>query len=760
MTIPTSSNFPESLDNEQNLFLVHDSLRVRLLDDYTPGDTSVLIEGDLEVINKFPPTGLITLTEQCSEIDKRALTFYYGSRTSASFDDLELLPEFSDVDNTKPKRITNITMNVVDRHHNHLKNALINSETFLGSKYTNDKGTITGRIKFLEGLVIKPKAWFSVNSDIGLAPLTVKFTNGSLRLGGGRVKQTWSFGDGSTAVEIITENKAEYLENNTISKTFVLPGYYDVTLTVENDYGTSELKFEKFISVKNECPELAVINIKHRSSQNYTEGNLPDVFPKIRTVANSFIDLEVPEGKNPETPGYTFAGEMISGDVKADPIVEYTWKIRDDLPHANSNKTRASFELGGYYDIDLRVDTLYGSYRITRYNDSIDVVEKTNLWLFNFQPNSKNSDGSGVVEAYEFGLNSETFKKLGNQTLNVTRSNSFLSNSPLSYGRVNSEGQDVDNDPYYVGTYSRAKKEFERNVEFVKIGSIDSGDRGNSLMFWASGGSVIDDKNVVMKKYNAFNDTYESLTSISNRPWNWCSFSSAEKAYFLFGNDSNIVQGQNSAYGQRLDYDLLTQTSASPVSLESSNFENGAIELLEHPSYFNEDGVATNGYFATYRTAWKNQSGYILRNSSVNEFFRLNDFYRTNGSLSSPFNSLTKLPDVIGSIKTEGELVTLSNGIFLFNNSGEICAWNDTTLTWEVGRTNATSLSFRSMQDTSTSGFDDKSKTLLAASDGDRAAYLSYDYSNKAFIKFNATDLTFSTTKFRPSGAQFKMGVY
>ena len=64
------------------------------------------------------------------------------------------------------------------------------------------------------------------------------------------------------------------------------------------------------------------------------------------------------------------------------------------------------------------------------------------------------------------------------------------------------------------------------------------------------------------------------------------------------------------------------------------------------------------------------------------------------------------------------------------------------------------------MQDTSTSGFDDKSKTMLAASDGDRAAYLSYDYSNKAFIKFNATDLTFSTTKFRPSGAQFKMGVY
>jgi hypothetical protein len=96
----------------------------------------------------------------------------------------------------------------------------------------------------------------------------------------------------------------------------------------------------------------------------------------------------------------------------------------------------------------------------------------------------------------------------------------------------------------------------------------------------------------------------------------------------------------------------------------------------------------------------------------------------------------------------------------MFNNSGEICAWNDTSLTWEVGRVSSSSLSFRSVQDTSSSNFDDRSNTLLAASDGDRAVYLSYDYSDKAFVKFNGTDLTFSAPRVRPFKKQFKMGIY
>lgn len=762
MTIPTVSNFPKSFDNDQNLFLVHDSLRMRLLTDYNPGDLSILVEGDEKIMLKFPPTGIITLTEQCSEIDYRALSFYYGSRTSTSFDDLELLPEFKNFDCVKPKKITNVTMNVIDKHHNHLKDTLISIEENLGTKYTKDKETITGRIKYLENLVFQPKAWFSANITVGLAPLTVTFDNQSVRLGDGWIKETWDFGEEDVdPIEIESSNFEEYqtkdfttygvvVKGTKLTKTYATPGLYTVKLKMENEYGpicesgsSCEVELENLINVKIDCPEQADITINYRASQNFTNGDPP----KIRSLANTFIDLEVKNGENPANLGYSYGGELLdSGGSPIDPIVEYTWNLDDDLQHVNSNITKASYGIGGYYDIILRVDTQFGSYRITQYENSIDIVEAVNLWSFNFT--TANADGSGIVKAFEFGLISETFKTLGNQTLSLNRNNSFLSQPPLSY----------DSTSYYEGTYNMAKKEFEKNVEFVPFGTNSSGNKGNSLLFWASGGAVVDDKQILMKKYNAFDDVYTSLSSLSNRPWNWTALNSSSKIHLLFGQDT-IVSNQNQALPERVDFDLATLTASAPLILDSSSFENGADELLDHSSLY-ESGVATNGYFAVYRTAWKDSIGYILRNSAVNEFFRLSSFYKTKGTTTNNFATITKLQDMIGSVKVEGQLVTLYNGIFMFNNSGEICAWNDTSLTWEVGRANSSSLSFRSVQDTSQSGFDEKSNTLLATSDGDRVAYLSFDYSEKAFIKFNATDLTFSTTKYRPPGKQFKMGVY
>ncbi len=527
------------------------------------------------------------------------------------------------------------------------------------------------------------------------------------------------------------------------------PGLYTIGLGVETEYGSDYLEFEESVSVRTECPEEANIQINHRGSQNiYLNENKP----KIRSLTNTFIDLEVPEGIDPDNPEYSFAGEYFgSGSSAIDPIKEYTWILDDDLPHPNMRTARASYDIGGYYDITLRVDTTFGSYRITSYDDSIDIIESSNLWMFNMSPLTENENSSGDISAYEFGLKSETFKTLGNSSPYIDRDNSFLGESPLNYD---------NNLIYNESTFKRSKKEFEKNIEFVSSGTATSGERGTSTIFWAKGGANVDSKEIMIKKYNGFDDVYENLPSITNRPWNWTAFSSQEKTYFLFGQYSPIISGQNPANPERVDYDLSTQSATTPITLSASDFENGANELLYHPSYFDDEGRATNGYFSTYRSAWKDQTGYLIRNSSVNEFFRLGDFYKTSGTLVSPFGVLTKLTDMPGSVKTEGELVPLFNGVFFFNNSGEIAAWNDTSLSWEVGRASSTSLSFRSVQDTGAQNFDDKSNTLKATSDKDRIAYLSYDYSSKAFIKFNGTDLTFTILKQRPEGKQFKMGVY
>ena len=725
MTIPSASSFPDAMDTDDNLFLVHDSLRVRLSEDYNKGDTTIYVQDDSGMMANFPATGIITLTEQCSDIDKRALSFYYSSKTSSTFENLEILPEFSSLDCTKPKKSTNVTMNVVDLHHNHLKDALIAAERFVGTKYDPEADTIAGRIDNLKSIVLSPRAWFSCDVAYGLAPLTVKFSNESLRMGKGYAKQKWTFTDinsNEEVHEVETDTVEDYASNKIETKKFSEPGRYSVSLRVENDYGYDEVSFTDMIVVKTECPDEAKIQINHKASQNYSEVNGK---PRVRSSTNMFVDLEVPEGNNPDNPGHTFAGESLKSPPpheKIDPIHEYSWNLGDDLPHPNSRLARASYERGGYYDITLRVDTSFGSYRITNYEKSIDIIEQTNLWLYKYE-DYQNS--GGTIQAYEFGLIGETFKTLGNP-VTIDRNDSFL------------------------GSSKDYKKEFDNNVEFAKSGSLGSGDKeGHSMIFWAKGGISSDSKKIGIKKHNGFSDVYEDMPELSDRPWNWAAMSSTEKTYFIFGQASET----NRVLAERVEYDLSTR-SAGVVSLSSSDFENGADELLLKP------GSPSSGYFVSYRSAWKDQTGYILRNSAVNEFFRFGDFYKTKGSLSSPFGTITKMPDMPGSVKIEGQLVSLFNGVFFFNNSGEICAWNDTSLTWEVGRASSTSLSFRSVQDTSKQNFDDRSNTLRAASDGDRVAYLSYDYSSKAFIKFNGTDLTFSLLKQRPEGPQFKMGVY
>lgn len=789
--IPKVSNFPTALDSDQNLFLVRDALRARLMEDYNPGDASIFIEGDATVISRFPPTGLITLTEQCGDIDTRAISFYYNSRTANSFDELELLPGFADV--VKPKRATNVTMNVIDRHHNNLKDALVQVQSVLGDKYDDQRDSVTGRLRRVEQVMFQPKAWFTVDKKIGLAPFTVKFLNRSLRTGHGDVTQEWDFGDGETRL-INTSGSAEYDDNLTITKTYSQPGIYTVSLKVSNEFVPegNEVVFEGMISALAECPEEAIITITPRVTQEFTSGTFPNICasssssvafvpPKIRSVTNKFIEISVEDGRRPNCI-YSYAGELLGGSssssyVPVDPIVEWTWSLGDDLSHPSLRATNASYSVGGYYDIVLRVDTQFGAFRITKYENSVDIIESTNLWMFNFGPTSNSSSSSGcdaAVVAYEFGLDSETFKIMGNNTLCVTRKDSFLSQSPFYYGRKGSDEPgdwDFSWPPRYDDNVAaQAKREFGRNVEFVRTGSNGSGDRGESILFWAGGGLGADEEKIFATSYNAFADQYESLTTITARPWNWVALTGEDAVYFLFGHDTstNAESRQNNAYAWRLDFDLSLQTTLESISLDGASFENGAGELLQHPSQYsseasqneNDQNLPTNGYFAVYRSAWKDSTGYLLRNTSVNELFRISSFYKTKGSVSEPYSKITKLPDMIGSAKLEAQMVALYNGIYVFNNSGEVCAWNDTSLTWEVGRTNSSSLSFRSLQDTTVSSFDNKANTLLATSDGDRTAYLSYDYSTKAFIKFNGTDLTFSALKQRPAGEQFKMGVY
>ena len=770
------SLFPDAFDSNDNLYQVADALRVRLAEDYNPGDTSITVNGTEEIMRRFNNTGIITLTEQCSDAEQRALSFSYTSRTLTTFDGLTLLPGFTD--NIKPKFITNVTQNVMSAHHNNLKDAVIAIQEFagrVGETASNPlQGTMEQRINYLRKKVLPPKAWFKVDKTIGLAPLKVTFTDQSFRLVDAcsliSVTHLWDFGDNtcSTVSTISVSSKVPSsiscvvvndIDGGTIEKTYTKPGKYTVKLKVTNDFGEDEVIFNDLIEARFPAPDDACVSFIARAGQTITEAGVPSggpytTTPVIRSPINAIIDMYIPldnngnPAPNPNTPGITYAGEKLDPSNKPyDPVNSYTWSLSDDLSHSNSPSARAVFSIGGLYDMVLRCDTLYNSFRITTYQEAFDIVEKVNLWLWIYNTNKTQASVS------EFGLLSETFKSTTNP-INLNVDDTFLI-STISYTVPNEEQQ---------------RREFSRNVGFAQRTSNSSGSSGGKgLLYWASGRSPIQSPSVekiYSKEFEGLTLTYNTgFTKGGNdpyRPWNWVSFASNQKIYFILGGITSPISPNTSPTNQDKDIvsltTLLGDNPASSFSL--SNYKNGANELTNNEVQYDMSGNSEQGNMSVYRSCWHNDAGYFLRNQGVGTFFRIKSFYKTSGNTSEPVIDIRKLTDMAGQSRLEGQLVSLSTGVFFFSNSGSVAAYNATSNVWTTGGPGVNSTAFRTLQDTTVSGFDDSTQTLLAASDGDKVAYLSFDYSPNVFIRFNELQTTFSSVTSRPLGNQWNMAIF
>lgn len=761
MTIPTAPLYPNSFDNDENLYLVHDSLRLRLREDFNPGDKIVKCFGDPFIVSKMPLTGKITLTEQCNELDKRAISYHYAAfdPTNIEFTDLTLLSGFTEV--FKMKNVTNITINVMAEDHNNIKDSLIAIQNFIGVEGTEDTEpfgeTLEGRINFLRRLTLQPRAWFTADLQTGNVPLCVNFQELAFRLGTdgntGTVKYTWDFGDQSSLIsvydiintsEIVPENSVDVLvqdsDGGKIKKCYHQPGIYDVKLTVENDFGSDTVIFPGYINARVKAPENAIIRfIENTSNQDATPGVPPngpfETFPKVRSPINTLIQIEIPQGENSATPGISFAGEHLTDDdIAIDPIISYSWELGDDLEHPQTSITKASYSIGGIYDLKLRVDTEFGAYRITTYENSIDIIENNNLWLWNFS--STNS-----IRSYEFGLISESFKTKPANGLSVIRNSTFLNSETNSSQQI---------------------AEFKRNNGFAPRSTLASGQGGTTMLYWATGRNVLDpvsSEEIKCVEYDGFSDTYINRNSIT-RQWNWANLNSNNgSSYFVFGN-TGISLPNSSLVNVNKQTLSLTDLSINSTTLTDQNYINGANELIQNPSVYDNIGDSIYGHFSVYRTAWKDQTGYICRNDGVGPFFRIKSFYRTEGTIGSPFLNIRKMQDIQGPTKLEGELTNLSTGVYFLNNSGSVSKFNDIQEIWSTGGPGANSLLYRSLQDSSEIGFDNPANSLKIASDGDKRAYLSFDYSSNAFIKFNEIDLTFSSLASRPEGEQWVIGIF
>ncbi len=704
------SNYPLSFDYPENLFTVYDSLKAPLGRDWNPGDSTVFADED---VSRFPPTGIITLIDQCSAYEDRAVSLKYSARSANSFSGCEPAEGTNLV--YKPKKLTKIVMQVRAEHHNILAKAIMSIESFLGTKKAEDQ-SLFGRLNRLQKLMYAPKAWFEVDNTTGLVPFTVTFRSDSQGVKGpvGEVTYEWDFGDGTTTLG----------PEHEVTKTYTESGVFDVTLTVYNLYGEDKITLTSLIKSKIEAPDEAIIKFTPQFGQILSPDEL-----HIRTPVNQFVTLEIPGGE--AKPGLSYAGEYLDSNKRPlDPVTHYTWSLGDDLLHNNTLATKAVYSLGGVYDLVIRVDTLLGSYRITNYENCIDVVEDTNLWLWNV--NNKN------INAYEFGLGSETFKIKQSATQQINFNDSFLNNVPNS---------------------AKQKQEFRKNNGFAAKTATSSGNQGTCMLFWASGRDEKSPQNtekISFLEYNAFTDTYYSHHPSIDRPWNWASLISPANIYFILGACEKSAPTMSPTNQVRTDVDLMTMETLNYPN-NGYTYVNGAQEVAYNPSDYDDNGDSIHGHYSVYRTAWKDQTGYLMRNDNVGDNFMLRNFYKTSGTIGAPFVSLMKLTDApVG--RKEGSLVSLSSGVFFFSNDSTSYVYKPDSATWEVSPTNPAA--FRSLQDNKKLGFDSPENTLFVVSDGDRKAYLSFDYSHNAFMRFNEADLTFSSVGARPAGEQWLMGVF
>ena len=745
MTIP-SITYPEIIDTDTNLYLVKDSLVTTLAKDYNVGDTSIVSNATQAEMAVFPPSGIITLTDQCAPLDERAISFYYTSKddTTGSFLGIELLDGFPNV--SKKAKITLLTMNVVAQHHNAIKESIISVEKFAGVYgdvgLIPKVGSLEARINYLRNVALKPKAWFSANKKIGIIPFAVTFTDLSFRLATDNadnpVTTTWDFGDGDVKTfEYKNDSDKTISSNQKIEKIYETPGVYTVTYTVKNKFGTDSVTFQNYIDARFPAPDEAVI---HVLPQPYQTSSVTSV----RAPTNSLIYLEIPQIPyiNPLT-GRTYSGEEVNGSGQPiDPIDTYTWNLSDQLTHGNDTSTTALYDTGGIFDIILRCDTLSNSFRITVVNDAIDIVDNKNIWFWLYTLLPSGQQSTTAVQASEFGLTSETFKAPQTSTLTLNTDDSFLDSVPNE---------------------SIQKYEFARNIGFCPATYQTSGYSGNSYLFWASGRSSIASpatETINVNLFNGFQKTYATQPSFL-RPYNWIFLNTNTSAYFMFGLPNTATVPFSSPTNLYLQsFNLLTQSIGTTL-FNNSNFQGNALELKSNPSSFNPaTGANLTGNFSIYRTSWKNNAGYILRNIISGTQLRIFSLYGTIATIGNAFSALKKLPDIAGPAKFQGELLTMSNGLFFFNNSGSISVYDDTGNVWYTAGTGNNSVSFTSLQDKSVIGFNNENNSLLATSDGDHLAYLSYDYSSKSFIKFNNVDLTFSSLPNRPRLNQWYMGNY
>jgi hypothetical protein len=282
--------------------------------------------------------------------------------------------------------------------------------------------------------------------------------------------------------------------------------------------------------------------------------------------------------------------------TRVDPVVLYTWSLGDDLTArpARTRRGRRSAS-AGYYDLVMRVDTGFGSYRITNYSDTFDVVENLNLWLWTFVRRVLRRE-TNTVRATEYGLVSESVqgpddgRPAGLRRLVVPRRRPELvpAASPSSSGTPGSP----------PGAPRRPAR-----AAFCTL-------------YWATGRSAVRRRGGRADRTRRVQRVHRHLRR-PTRPWpptwNWVYLNSSRGVLPVRDRRPRASAPNTSPTTSQsfLTHDLLTLTAATTTALTPANYLGGAAELDQQRGDLRPGGEPTYGHFSVYRSCLEGLDGIL-----------------------------------------------------------------------------------------------------------------------------------------------------
>lgn len=201
------SIFPTALDTKSTLYEVKNTAETELAQSVTYGGAFLVVND----ASSFPSEGLIRVGTEL---------IYYGSRSNTVFRGLKR--GFAGSRRETWSAGTKVGNAVMAEVHNAIKDAILNIEKNLGTLNNPNSESLNGILSELEVKFLAPQAKFRAFPSSGAPPLAVHFQNFS---GGPPIRFFWTFGDGTTSVEV---NPTHVYQKE---------GVYDVSLQIITSLG-------------------------------------------------------------------------------------------------------------------------------------------------------------------------------------------------------------------------------------------------------------------------------------------------------------------------------------------------------------------------------------------------------------------------------------------------------------------------------------------------------------------------------------------